>query len=131
MGASGRLPAGVLRGDEDHVDEVGDNHHGAVEGQLLLGWRDVPCDNSVLGESVKPNEPVIRQVLIGRGDDTQNEAAFQRKLYVIRKQTHHAIWDYDQEGWQDFGVFRRRRRPRSAAVLHTGHDDHPDADGRL
>jgi glutamate synthase (NADPH/NADH) large chain len=38
-----------------------------VEGQLLLGWRDVPCDNSVLGETVKPNEPVIRQILIGRG----------------------------------------------------------------
>lgn len=29
----------------------------AVEGQTVLGWRDVPCDNSVLGETVKPNEP--------------------------------------------------------------------------
>ena len=76
----------------------------AAEGQSILGWRDVPCDNDVLGKSVKPNEPVIRQVLIVRGDDTENEAAFQRKLYVIRKQIHHAIWDYDQEGWRDFYV---------------------------
>lgn len=76
----------------------------AVEGQAVLGWRDVPCDNSVLGETVKPNEPVIRQILIARGADTPDEETFQRKLYVIRKQAHHAIWDYDQDAWQDFYV---------------------------
>jgi glutamate synthase (NADPH/NADH) large chain len=38
-----------------------------AEGQVLLGWRDVPVDSSMLGESVKPIEPVIRQVFIGRG----------------------------------------------------------------
>ncbi|GIX29470.1 MAG: hypothetical protein KatS3mg123_3351 [Burkholderiales bacterium] len=37
------------------------------EGQVLLGWRDVPRDPSVLGESVKAIEPVIRQVFVGRG----------------------------------------------------------------
>ena len=37
------------------------------EGQMLLGWRDVPRDNAGLGESVKKIEPVIRQVFIGRG----------------------------------------------------------------
>ena len=76
----------------------------AIEGQLVLGWRDVPCDNSVLGETVKPNEPVIRQILISRGPETPDEETFQRKLYVIRKQAHHAIWDYDQKAWQDFYV---------------------------
>jgi len=76
----------------------------AAEGQALLGWRDVPVDNSVLGETVKPNEPVIRQILIGKGADTGDTDAFERKLYVIRKQAHHAIWDYDQEAWKDFYV---------------------------
>jgi glutamate synthase (NADPH/NADH) large chain len=74
----------------------------AAEGQVLLGWRDVPTDNSVLGESVKPNEPVIKQVLIKRGPDTADNAAFERKLYVIRKQAHHALWDKDEGSWQDF-----------------------------
>ncbi|MBB92092.1 MAG: glutamate synthase large subunit [Magnetovibrio sp.] len=74
----------------------------ADEGQILLGWRDVPTDNSVLGESVKPNEPVIKQVLIQRGPDTADNAAFERKLYVIRKQAHHALWDKDEGSWQDF-----------------------------
>ena len=36
------------------------------EGMTLLGWRDVPTDNSTLGESVKPTEPVHMQVFIGR-----------------------------------------------------------------
>ena len=39
MGAPGRLPAGVLRGDEDDVEEVGDDHHSTVEGQQLLPLR--------------------------------------------------------------------------------------------
>jgi glutamate synthase (NADPH/NADH) large chain len=39
----------------------------AVEGQILLGWRDVPTDNSCLGRSVRPSEPVIRQIFIKRG----------------------------------------------------------------
>ena len=39
----------------------------AAEGQVLLGWRDVPVDNSSLGESVKAVEPLVRQVFIGCG----------------------------------------------------------------
>ena len=66
-----------------------------AEGQIVLGWRDVPTDSSCLGESVKPNEPVIRQVFIGRGKDCPDADALERKLFVIRKQAHHAIWDVD------------------------------------
>ena len=65
----------------------------AAEGQELLGWRDVPVDNSCLGESVKADEPVIRQIFIKKGPNTADQAAFERKLFVIRKQAHHAIWD--------------------------------------
>jgi len=55
------------------------------ERQQLLGWRDVPTDNSTLGGSAKASQPVIRQVFIGRGDDVPDEDAFERKLYVIRR----------------------------------------------
>ena len=60
------------------------------EGQRLLGWRDLPTDDSHLGATAKSGEPVIRQVFIGRGDvgDNTTEAAahlhFERKLFVIR-----------------------------------------------
>ena len=55
------------------------------EGLQLLGWRDVPTDNSTLGESVKPTEPVHQQVFIGRGKKIKDEAEFERRLYILRK----------------------------------------------
>ena len=61
------------------------------EGQVLLGWRDVPVDNAGLGESVKEVEPVIRQVFVGRGPGVTVTDALERKLYVIRKRAGHAI----------------------------------------
>ena len=61
------------------------------EGQVLLGWRDVPVDNSDLAEPAKRIEPVIRQVFIGRGKRVTVTDALERKLYIIRKSSGHAI----------------------------------------
>ncbi len=74
------------------------------EGQSILGWRDVPVDNSCLGESVKPIEPVIRQIFIGRGPNCADTDAFERKLFVIRKRVHHALWDFDIEDKREFYI---------------------------
>ncbi|MGI3899114.1 MAG: glutamate synthase large subunit [Janthinobacterium lividum] len=57
----------------------------AAEGQVLLGWRDVPTDPSLLGESVVAGEPVSRQVFIGRGAGVADQDAFERRLYILRK----------------------------------------------
>ncbi len=57
----------------------------AAEGQKLIGWRDVPVDNSTLGPRVKAVEPVHRQVFIGRGVGAEDEDAFERRVFVIRK----------------------------------------------
>src|SRR5687767_7865253 len=61
------------------------------EGQVLLGWRDVPVDSSDLAEPAKKLEPVIRQVFIGRGRRVTVTDALERKLYIIRKSSGHAI----------------------------------------
>jgi len=61
------------------------------EGQVLLGWRDVPVDNSDVAEPAKRIEPVIRQVFIGRGKGVTVTDALERKLYIIRKSSGHAI----------------------------------------
>jgi glutamate synthase (NADPH/NADH) large chain len=63
----------------------------AGEGQLVLGWRDVPTDNSGLSERTKDVEPVIRQVFIARGSNRIDQDALERKLYIIRKKSGHAI----------------------------------------
>ncbi len=65
------------------------------EGQRFLGWRDVPVNNQVIGRLAREAEPVIRQILVARGGGLQNGAAFERKLYVIRKILEHAIRDSD------------------------------------
>jgi glutamate synthase (NADPH/NADH) large chain len=74
------------------------------EGQEILGWRDVPVDDAWLGESVKPITPLIRQVFVQRGPDCVDTDAFERKLYVIRKQAHHIVWDADLEDIEKFYI---------------------------
>ncbi|HSI58896.1 MAG TPA: glutamate synthase-related protein [Ideonella sp.] len=63
-----------------------------AEGQVLLGWRDVPVDKEMpMSPTVRLTEPVIRQVFIGRGTDVIVPDALERKLYVIRKTASAAI----------------------------------------
>lgn len=63
-----------------------------AEGQVLLGWRDVPVDTEMpMSPAVRTTEPVIRQVFIGRGADVIVPDALERKLYVIRKTASAAI----------------------------------------
>ncbi len=61
------------------------------EGQVYLGGRTVPTDNSMLGETARASEPFMRQVFIQRGPDTPDAEAFERKLYVIRKRAYNEI----------------------------------------
>ena len=76
----------------------------AKEGQVLIGWRDVPVDDVVLGESVKENAPLIRQFFVQKGINCIDEKAFQRKLYVIRKQAHSSLHNKKLADWDDFYI---------------------------
>ncbi|MDB5593494.1 MAG: hypothetical protein JWM36_455 [Hyphomicrobiales bacterium] len=64
----------------------------AAEGQIFLGWRDVPVDPSGLGESVKPTEPVHKQIFIQRGPATADQDTFERKLYILRKVISNTVY---------------------------------------
>jgi glutamate synthase (ferredoxin) len=57
----------------------------AGEGQTVLGWRDVPTDNSSLGKTAVAAEPFMAQVFVGRNDGIKDDDAFERKLYIVRK----------------------------------------------
>ncbi|MFM7396590.1 MAG: glutamate synthase large subunit [Gammaproteobacteria bacterium] len=61
------------------------------EGQIYLGGRTVPTDNSMLGETARVSEPFMRQVFVQRGPDTADADEFERKLYVIRKRAYNEI----------------------------------------
>ena len=62
-----------------------------AEGLTVLGWRDIPTDNSSLGDTAKASEPFMQQVFIARSADLTDDLDFERKLFVIRKLTHTAI----------------------------------------
>ena len=63
-----------------------------AEGQVLIGWRDVPVNRDMpMSPAVRKKEPILRQVFIGRGNDVIVQDALERKLYVIRKTASGAI----------------------------------------
>ncbi len=62
-----------------------------AEGQLLLGWRDVPTDNHGLSPATIAVEPLIRQVFVARGSPAMTQDDLERKLFIIRKRSGHAI----------------------------------------
>ena len=68
-------------------------HFIRVEGQQLIGWRDVPVDTTGLGVAVLEQMPVIRQAIVARGAGTADQDAFERKILAIRKQTQNPLAD--------------------------------------
>ncbi|GAC1406380.1 MAG: glutamate synthase-related protein [Burkholderiaceae bacterium] len=76
-----------------------------AEGQVVLGWRDVPIDLEMpMSPTVRAKEPVIRQIFVGRGQDIMVTDALERKLYVIRKSSGHAIQALDLLHGKEFFV---------------------------
>ncbi len=74
------------------------------EGQTVLGWRTVPVDNSDLGYSVLPTEPVVRQVFVGRGAEATDENYLERKLFVIHKIIDAKVRGDDMAGREFFYI---------------------------
>ncbi len=62
------------------------------EGQVFLGWRQVPVDNSDLGEAVLATEPVQMQLIVGRGEGIADTDEFERRLFVLRKSVSNKIY---------------------------------------
>ena len=77
----------------------------AAEGQVVLGWRDVPTDADMpMSPRVRAKEPLIRQIFIGRGADVVVQDALERKLYVIRKTASSAIQSLQLQHGQEYYV---------------------------
>ena len=83
-------------------------HFVRLEGQVLVGWRDVPTDKSGVGAAVSASMPALRQAIIARGAGARNQDAFERKLLAIRKQTLNPLEDVarsrEMPGLADFYI---------------------------
>ncbi len=94
--AAGEYGAGLvfLPHDESDRNRIKDLIARIVdeEGQRLLGWRDVPTENGLVGPSARATQPVFQHVFIAASvDAARDRSVFERKLYVIRKRVEHAV----------------------------------------
>ncbi|MGN6369973.1 MAG: glutamate synthase large subunit [Phycisphaerae bacterium] len=74
----------------------------AEQGLTLLGWRDVPTDNSTLGMTAKRIEPKMRMVFVtGGGKHPKVGDELERELYIVRKRSTYACraLDMDQSSY--------------------------------
>ncbi len=68
-----------------------------AEGLTVLGWRDVPTDDSSLGALARDAMPTFRQLFIGWGersdgmDPSASGMELERKAYVVRKRAEHEL----------------------------------------
>lgn len=61
------------------------------EGLIFLGWRDIPVDNSNIGETAKFTQPVLRHIFIEAPEQLKVELQFERVLYKTRKKIENLI----------------------------------------
>ncbi len=100
--AEGQYGAGIVFLPRDKIlrrkIEQGFEKIVASEGQHFLGWRTVPTDNSMLGDTARSAEPYMRMAFVKRDASVTDDMAFERKLYVIRKRSYNEIRSTAQEG---------------------------------
>ncbi|WP_372973807.1 glutamate synthase large subunit, partial [Muriicola sp.] len=65
----------------------------ARQGLRLLGWRDVPVNKGIPGRIASETEPYVKQIFVGKENEEQDTATFNRKLFIARKVTEHRIID--------------------------------------
>jgi glutamate synthase (NADPH) large chain len=70
------------------------------EGLRVLGWRDVPHDDSMIGVSAARVEPAFRQIFLA-GDGLE-EMTLERRAYIVRKRVEHELGPLTAEGGSYF-----------------------------
>jgi glutamate synthase (NADPH) large chain len=66
--------------------------HIKEQGLKVIGWRDVPLDESVLGEIAAKTQPAVKQIFVGKENDAQDEFQFNLKIFIARKKAEHEIY---------------------------------------
>jgi glutamate synthase (NADPH/NADH) large chain len=92
----------------------------AAEGQVLLGFRDVPVDNSSLSKApeIAATEPVHVQVFIGQSRASRTSDDFERRLFVLRKVISNRVYgetDGGDKGFYFVSLSTRRSSTRACS----------------
>ena len=93
---AGKYAAGIvfLPTDEAQREKCKATINALIEqqGQQLVGWRKVPTDakKADIGPTALQAEPYIEQLFVAAGEGLEGDA-FERQLYIIRKQGSHKL----------------------------------------
>jgi glutamate synthase (NADPH/NADH) large chain len=69
------------------IDKIVDS-----EGLVVLGWRDVPVDDSMIGASAKAVEPTFKQLFVAAADPAEvNGIELERRAFILRKRIEHEV----------------------------------------
>ncbi len=71
------------------------------DGMTLLATREVPTNNSSLGEVARNSEPAVRQIFIS---DEESDRPMELRLYLLRKRVEKKVAESDIEGKDDFYI---------------------------
>ena len=65
----------------------------ASEGLRVVGWRDVPTDNSMIGSMASDVEPTFRQLFIAAGENEGSLSGLnlERRAFIVRKRIEHEL----------------------------------------
>jgi len=109
-----RLPAepdyaagiAFLPTDEHHEDAVRQivEKSAQEKGLTFLGWRNVPIDPASPGDLARRVMPAIRMMLVGKGDEGEDEAGFEHRLYLMRKKAENRVRLLDLSGDELFHI---------------------------
>ncbi|MFB6087340.1 MAG: glutamate synthase central domain-containing protein, partial [Haloarculaceae archaeon] len=75
----------------------------AEHGLETIHWRDVPTDNSDLGQTALESEPDVRQPFV-RPAEPMSDEEFDRALYVARRAVENAVEELDSAGTDRFYI---------------------------
>jgi len=96
--SEGHYATGIafLPGNPEHAELVVDRigQLAAEEGIEVLGWREVPIDDSMIGSAAKRTEPIFRQLFMAGPEGPSGRPggiALDRLAYVLRKRVEHEI----------------------------------------
>jgi glutamate synthase (NADPH/NADH) large chain len=87
----GFLPQDAAAADKaaDAIDKIVDS-----EGLRLLGWREVPIDDSMIGRFAQEAQPTFRQLFVaGSEAEPLSGIELERRAFVLRKRVEHEVED--------------------------------------
>mgnify|MGYP003343529875 FL=1 len=86
----GKYATGVFFVDKDFSDKSGIESIAAQEGLRILGWRDLPTNDSKIGKTAKSVMPYFKQIFVA-GLNAEQDLVLDRLAFCFRKRIEHAF----------------------------------------